>query len=69
MLYFSRVLGGLVASSSLLFLSLSPSSPSLLLPLRPATMRLLGFVLVEAMLAAKLAVSKVGLHSGFVQYL
>ena len=53
---------------SLLFLSLSPSSPSLLLPLRPATMRLLGFVLVDAMLAAELAVSNVRLHPGFVQY-
>ena len=49
---------------SLLFLSRSPSSPSLLLPLRPATMRLLGFVLVDAMLAAEMAVSKVRLHSG-----
>ena len=58
-----------MASSSLLFLSRSPSSPSPLLPLRPATMGLLWLVLVGAMLAAEMAVSKVRLHSGPVQIL
>ena len=60
-------LGGRVAS---LLSSLSlPPLPPLPLAFSPfclATVRLLGFKLVGALLTAEMAVSKVGLHTGFV---